>query len=396
MNKVILNSDKILSFILSVFVFVLLIDPTNSIIKIKGLVFIFLVVLSALHYSRIKINALIVIVTIYLIIVTSFIIGHITAYEFDYGFTLRVLKGFSPLVLLFWIDKYRIINKLIFPSLVICIIVIFTFLVFLYNPLLLKVLYKFFMNHNATMMMGMRSFLGIEIMSFFYKSLPVLIIPASIYSYRFFNKEGGTWKNFLIMSLLIFTLFLGGTRASMLAGILICAINIFLWLSRFYIGKLLIIPIFTLFITAFSVLFLSLIFDKDEASNKVKFANLNSYSDLIIKHPSILLFGQGAGSEFYSKSSKKMVVQTEWSYIEILRMFGLFGAIIVIALFFFPLYIIYKKRKILKYWIPVFIGYLLYLFVGGTNPLLLGSTGMLVLLVAYSYSLNPYYELNEW
>ena len=31
------------------------------------------------------------------------------------------------------------------------------------------------------------------------------------------------------------------------------------------------------------------------------------------------------------------------------------------------------------------LGYLLYLIVGGTNPLLLGSTGMIVLLVTYSF-----------
>lgn len=396
MNKIILNSDKILSFLLSVFVFVLLVDPVNSILKMKDVVFVFFVALSALHYTRIKINALIVILTIYLIVVITFISGHFAVYKFDYGFTMSVLKGFSPLVLLFWIDKYRIINKLIFPSLVICITVIFTFLVFFYNPVLLGVIYKFYMNHDATMMMSRRSFLGIEIMSFFYKSLPVLIIPASIYTYRFFNKEGLNRKNFLIMSLLLFTIFLGGTRACMLAGILICAINLFLWLSRFNLGKLFIIPILTVFLAAFSILFLSLISEKDEASNKVKFANLDSYSDLIIKHPSILLFGQGAGSVFYSKGRNEMVVQTEWSYLEILRMFGLFGAIVVILLFFFPLYLIYKKRKILKYWVPMFVGYLLYLFVGGTNPLLLGSTGMLVLLVAYSYSLNPYYELNAW
>jgi hypothetical protein len=396
MNRIIINSDKILSFLLSVLVFVLLVDPTNTILKLKGVVFVLFVTLSALHYNRLKIYALIVVLVIYLIVVSTFISGYIAVYKFDYDFTINVLKGFSPLVLLCWIDKYRIINKMIFPAIFICFIVIFTFLVFLYNPVLSEVLYKFFMTHDATIMIGKRSYLGINIMSFFYKTLPILIIPLSIYSYRFFNTEGVKGENFLIMSILLFTLFLGGTRANMLAAILILAVNLILYISKSNLGKLVIIPVFTVIIIAFSILVMSLISEKDEVSNKVKFAHLDSYSDLIIKHPSILLVGQGAGSLFYSLGRNTMVVQTEWSYFEIFRMFGLFGASIVIALFFSPLYIIYKKRKVLRYWIPMFIGYLLYLFVGGTNPLLLGSTGMIVLLGAYSYSLNPYYELKEW
>jgi hypothetical protein len=141
------------------------------------------------------------------------------------------------------------------------------------------------------------------------------------------------------------------------------------------------------FLLVFSVLIFSLISEKSEASNKVKFANLDSYSELLIKHPTILLSGQGAGSIFYSKGRRSMVVQTEWSYLEILRMFGIIGAAVIIILFFYPLFLIYKKRKILELWIPVFVGYRFYL--------LLGSTGMLVLLSAYSYALNPSYEMKE-
>ncbi len=396
MNRLLINSDKILSTVLSILVFVLIVDPTNTIFSLKNVVFLFLVILSALHFKRIKTYALIILLTVYLIIVISFIFGNFALYKFNFGYSINVIKGFSPLVLLFWIDKYRIINKMIFPSLVICSVVIFTFLAFQYNSALADVLYTFYMSHDATMMIGRRSFLGVKIIAFFYKTLPVLIIPFSLYSYRFFCTDGPKRKNFIIMLIILLTLFLGGTRASMLAGTLIFAIYFTLWLSKSNFGKLLIIPIFTAAIIGFSILFLSLILEKNEGSNKVKFADLNSYSDLIFKHPSILVVGQGPGSTFYSQGRKIMVPLTEWSYLEILRMFGVFGAIVIISLFFFPLLLIYRKRGKLKYWIPMFIGYLIYLIVGGTNPLLLGSTGMLVLLAAYSYSINPYYEINEW
>lgn len=396
MKNQLLLSDKILSFALFVFVFILLVDPTNSILKLKNIVFIILVALSALRYPKVKVFAVLIITSVYLIIIISFTIGYAKDYQFDYSFTISVLKGFSLLILLLWIDKYNVIDKLIFPSLIIGIIVIFTSFVFFYKPHIFNILYDFFINHDATMMAGRRSFIGIGFVSFFYKSLPVLIIPASIYTYKFFYCTNAKRKDFLIMSLLLTALFLGGTRACMLAVIFISAFNLLLWLSHSNLGKLVLIPLLISFLFVFSILIFFLISEKNEESNKVKFANLDSYSDLLIKHPSILLSGQGAGSMFYSKGRDSMVVQTEWSYLEIIRMFGIFGGTLIVILFGMPLYLIYKKKKLLELWIPMFLGYLLYLFVGGTNPLLIGSTGMLVLLSAYSYALNPSYEIKKW
>jgi hypothetical protein len=333
---------------------------------------------------------------VYSIIILSFIFGYIASYKFNYQFTIGVVKGFSALLLLFWIDKYRILNKLLLPSLLICFITVFTLLVYLYYPSILKEIYVFSMRHNATIMIGIRSFLNKQILMIFYKSLPLLIIPASLYTYRFFNKKISSWKDFFIMIFLLITLFLGGTRACMLASLVIFSINFITWLYNSKFGKLIVIPLFVLFCIAFGFLFFSLISEKTEESNKIKFANLDSYSDLIKKNPIVLFSGQGAGAEFYSKGREEMVVQTEWSYLELIRMFGLVGAVVIIMMFFYPLYLILKKKNKLFYSIPFFVGYLLYLIVGGTNPLLLGSTGMLALLTAYSYALNPCYEITKW
>jgi hypothetical protein len=395
-KRILLDSKNILSFLLSVFVFIVLVDPTNTIFKIKGLVFILLVALSALHYSTVKYSGFIVLSLVTLIIITTYILGHFLGYHLNNAYAIGVLKGFSTLIFLLWIEKFRVIDKFIFPTLVICVVTVLTFLIFQYSPKLSDELYKFYMDHDATLMIGKRTFLGLNVMSFFYKTLPVLLLPLSIYSYKFFNAEEKGLKNLLIMLLLMFTIFLSGTRASMLAGVLVFAVNFVIWLNRTNLGKLTLIPLVIAFTLTFGFITLSLITEKGEGSNKVKYANLDSYSELFIKHPIILVTGQGAGSLFYSKGRKEMVLLTEWSYLEIIRMFGLIGAFIVVVLFFFPLYLIYCKRKKLKYWIPFFMGYFLYLLVGGTNPLLLGSTGMIVLLAGYSFSLNPNYELRKW
>ena len=129
-----------------------------------------------------------------------------------------------------------------------------------------------------------------------------------------------------------------------------------------------------------------LLSEKGESSNAIKYLHLTSYINLFSNNIDILFCGQGVGSFFYSLGFKMEVTQTEWSYIELIRYVGVFGAILIIGIYAFPLSIIYKNRKILTYAFPFSVGYILFLCIAGTNPLLINSTGMLALLTAYSYS----------
>ena len=195
-------------------------------------------------------------------------------------------------------------------------------------------------------------------------------------------------------------LLLSGTRASMLAVISIYVLNLIIWIYNLRLGKIFAIPFFLIATFSIGLLLNNLISEKDEKSNEIKFSYLDSYTDLISNNTSIILFGQGAGSKFYTKTNHGLSYQTEWSYIEMFRMFGLFGFLIIVTIFYYPLFIIYKNRKSLKDAFSIMLGYFLYLLVGGTNPLLIGSTGMLVLLVAYTYCYNTVnvnlgYKLNQ-
>ena len=56
----------------------------------------------------------------------------------------------------------------------------------------------------------------------------------------------------------------------------------------------------------------------------------------------------------------------------------------IIYAFYRPLFVFWKHRSdLISY--AMFWGYLAYLLIAGTNPLLLSSTGMLVLIISYSY-----------
>ena len=387
-----IKSEKILNFFIGIFTFVLIVDPTNTIFKIKDVFFILFITTCLILFDKVNYNFLKLLIGIYLIVILTFIFGYIRNYNFDYSSTLLVFKGFAPLIFLLWIDKLSMFDKFIFPSIVVSLIVIFTFLTFILNPTLFESLWIFYSSHDDTMALGYRNFLGLEIMSFFYKTLPVLIIPSSIYTYRFFKVKENKFRNFFIMFFINFTLMLSGTRASTLAVMFIVGFNLILWIHRLKLGKILSIPIFAISLISFLSLIFNLISEKDEKSNSIKFSHLESYSELISNNPSIIFLGQGAGSKFYTKAFREMTAKTEWSYLEIFRMFGLFGFLFITTIFFYPLYLIYKKRKILDDSFPMMIGYLMYLFVGGTNPLLLGSTGMVVLLIVYSYY---YYKMRK-
>ena len=134
---------------------------------------------------------------------------------------------------------------------------------------------------------------------------------------------------------------------------------------------------------AFLVLLYMLISEKNEASNLVKYAHLYSYWELFSEHPIYLLLGQGPGTSFYSAGFGRVTSVTEWTYLELIRNFGM-CSLVIIYVFYRPLVDLWKERKN-SHTNSLLWGYLIYLFVAGTNPLMLSSTGMIVLLIIYSY-----------
>ena len=86
---------------------------------------------------------------------------------------------------------------------------------------------------------------------------------------------------------------------------------------------------------------------------------------------------------FYSSGFLRVTNLTEWTYLELIRYFGIL-ALVIIYIFYRPLVNLWKNfQNNLSY--TLFWAYLAYLLIAGTNPLLLSSTGMVVLLIVYSY-----------
>jgi hypothetical protein len=137
--------------------------------------------------------------------------------------------------------------------------------------------------------------------------------------------------------------------------------------------------------------------DPAEASNSIKLSFLGDYAS-IFSNPVTLLFGQGLGAYYpwinsgqpaFEDTGANFYFITELTSAEMIRSFGLVGALPMMMLLLFPVgYAFFgqtpRRQRSLA------IGFLAYLGMSTTNPLLFSSSGILILsaLIANIYQMN--------
>jgi hypothetical protein len=384
-------NDKMCDWGLLLLVFVSMTDPSNSFFGLKNIAFGILLLTCIFAYKVTWKPAWDIIAIVYAIISISIVSGYLQGFTFDIQIIKFIYKTYVFLFLLLWINKLSFLEKMLFPALIIACITIIIYGLLTFYPTVKDPIYMVFNTKFHLIGMSERTFIGVDILGIYYTSVALLILPFTIYLYRALFKEKKR-KYYYIFILLFITLLFSGTRACMLSAVFLLAIMVVIRIYKTKRGKLISIVISCFAIIGACKVVYQLLNDTNESSLVIKMGHIESYKQLIVEHPLILFLGQGAGSQFYSKGFGENTAQTEWSYAEFIRWFGVIGGGIIIFIYFFPLYILYKKRKILPYSFPLQLGYLFYLAIAGTNPLLLGSNGLLALLVMYSYAFNPKYE----
>jgi hypothetical protein len=229
-----------------------------------------------------------------------------------------------------------------------------------------------------------RPIFGHSFLSVFHLSSPIIIISLG-YEFTVFliNKKK---RYFLYCILYSFALYFSGTRANMLAGVLVLMI-VYLYYMLFFKRNMLqfvSLLIFICFIGLFLIFLL--LTDKTSGSSVIKHGHLVSMNKLFSGNLNIFLFGNGPGSLYYSEGFKSFTYLSEMSYYEMVRNYGLFSAVIICFVYFFPLIIFLAQKKILSF--SIFISYLAYLSIAGTNPLLMVPQGYIVLILSYNLGLN--------
>lgn len=381
-----INISSIISILFILFVFVLLIDPAGTILPFKDVIFAAILCLIAVCYRNIDRKFLTTLLFLYSAITISLFRGWICGYAFNYDFTLYIYKTFAPLLLILWARNFRFFSykSMILPGIIISLVTMLISFFVMNLPALEAIVYDY-VQSKGLMLLSRRSILGIQISTAYYRSLPVLVFPSSILIYKFINEKEHRIVNGIGATLITIPLFLGGTRATFLSVGVIIFILIAQKMKRSNFGRFSLSFIAISLIPMFMMLVYKLVTETGEPSNAVKYGHLESYIDLIKDDPMILLFGSGPGSKFFSKGFNMFTEQTEWSYCEFARMFGIITTILLIIVYFYPLFKAYKRRNEMKYAFPFIIAYLIYLLIGGTNPLLIGSNGTLALIYGYNY-----------
>lgn len=377
------NAFSLLSkFFLVLTLFSVIVDPTNMILGIKNLSFMGFILFS-IDYCDFKQ------VLKYLSFIVIYYVTYVWQLLFptcfvDSGTADAMLKSFIYLAIIFWMgekQKVKVFRYFFYINFLVAMFCLVIWVLIMLIPSLELPLYMYFMrNDNFTVTISHRVFIGINVFGVFYKTcvFAVICLAYSVYQW-FMNKK----KKYLLYGLIFFFyLFSSGTRANMLSAVLIVG-----GIYCYYLYKKKRFSFLTAILSVGGALAILLIFklvgDTGETSVAIKALHKESYWDLfssnLIRY---LLIGDGPGSTFYSKGWGKIVVTTELSYYELIRNFGLIFCIVIIFLFCDPIINLYNRYKKGMFF-SLLLSYFAYLFIAGTNPYLIGSTGFTTLAIMY-------------
>ena len=357
-----------------------MVDPTNSILRLKEVFFILLLGYNIVFFKP-DLKLLWPVSAIYCTMFCSYICCVVSGGSVVHEELFAEFKAYAPLFLLPWVKHYNVMNLSIIPAVLIGCVMAILYMFVSSSEIIELAVWTFVKQHNDFIMMTRRSFLGITFFGMYYKSIVSLIFTLFILYYKLSN-------NFSILKvvavlLLTFAFLVSGTRATMLLPFAVVGVVAFFRIKNQPRVKYFLYPT----LCAIGVVFLGVVImlasEKTEASNAIKYAHLTSYANLFEENPFYLIFGQGPCTKFYSAGFGAAVTHTEWTYIELVRNYGVFS-LLILTVMFYPVYVLFNCPKT-DFNIGILGTYIFYLLIAGTNPLFAASTGMVVMLMIYSY-----------
>ncbi|WP_288568914.1 hypothetical protein [uncultured Treponema sp.] len=374
---------KISSLFCFLTIFSVVVDPSNTILHIKDFCFV-LFCITSFPYLNFK-KALIFIYFL-LIYFVSFSFQEFFFYDqIDYSYAFSTLKTFIFLWLLFLVSKnsrYLVFDYFYYSVLLLSFIISVLFLCCKYYPPFENALFllatKGFL--KSTVFMSRRIFFGIEMFQLFYKTSPLAIFTLSFSLYKYLE----TKRTKYFIHSIFFSLFLlaSGTRANIFSLLLIFFLSILVY-AFYHNKKIIFILLSTFVIIGFLFATYKLLTESGEASLTEKTLHMKSYLYLFSQNPiKYLLIGEGPGSLFYSLGNNRLQPQTELCYFDLIRNYGLILTCGIILIYLYSLFLVKTKLKG-AFGATLSFGYIAFLFICGTNPFLVSSTGFIVLILMF-------------
>lgn len=240
-----------------------------------------------------------------------------------------------------------------------------------------------FLVDNYVALIGFRNFGELDLVMIFFVTTPLLVIPVPFLTRAIIGPGVAVGRRIgaaVFLSLILLASFFSASRAVffiLLAECLVCFLITIGHRPKLMAGALVMAAIFSLL--ALLAVQRTSLFSAEEQSNTVKIAHFDSFLTFIDENPIVLLTGDGLGSQYYSNAPNinQEVYQTELTYLDVIRYYGLIGCLYFLLLLIVPFSSTAPDRLNLT-------GFLAYLIVAGSNPLLFNSTGMLAVTFFWS------------
>lgn len=239
-----------------------------------------------------------------------------------------------------------------------------------------------FFTERDTAIISFRLYSGVQLPYIYFLASPLLILLMAYDFSKIMDSSG--FRAYIPFSISSLSLLLSGTRAHIILAIFFAPIYMLLRSKFKLLGKSILILLLVLSIGLIfgdGTSLVSSFFSPTEASNSIKLSILSKYLE-IYSHPIDLIFGQGFNAHEWSANVRQMVAmdvgasKTELTYLELIRVFGLFiGTTVIIALVQFTLAT--KSLPGCHKWI--YPGLIIYLVNAALNPYLFSVNGMLPL-----------------
>ncbi|PKQ68747.1 hypothetical protein BZG01_03250 [Labilibaculum manganireducens] len=380
--------DNLTKYAYVLFIGSCIFDPANKLLGLKMPLFILIMILLFLQRGRIifeKKILIYVLVFSLLLPLLSITLSVIFSYDkLDISNGIFWIKPFLFLFLTFSLYNIKIdVVKILFEVLsVLSGIIVFVFLLCKLFDLNTSALYLFG-NKYGIFTIQDRSFGSLKLFSMYFHTSPLIVFATTFYGYKFIEERKKRDLLFLLLNVL--GLFLSGTRNNMFMSIFSIALVFLYYGSRkIKLGILLACFSSLLFLVNSGVI--SELLSKKEVSNQTKLAYIPDYVK-VFDDVNNLIFGQGLGSRFYVNVHSDWVDNTELSYFELLRRFGIIIGFVYILMLFIPFVYINKRTA----WI--LCSYFCYLIMINTNPFFFSSNGMLLLSIVLVYLVKNHQKL---
>lgn len=222
-----------------------------------------------------------------------------------------------------------------------------------------------------------RAYGNFLLLQVFFTTSPMLVVAIAYYFDRAMSMQIMAQRLFFfaLTSVSIVGMFLAGGRNNIIVSLLLPFLLWPLYTRRPGLTALCSIGGVTILVVLFMG-HLKAFLDPAEISNNIKLITVGDYLQ-ILSDPATLLFGQGLGVD-YNWSARGKFFLTELTYLELIRNFGVFGGLIIMALLVLPLTSAIflptsRRNKALA------LAWFLYLVMSASNPILFSSMGILIL-----------------